>query len=257
MKNLKYYFYKIMVNLTFGKTKERFKFKKEKYKKIDNPENICFINCTGNNNIFDENIIKKYKIHLFIEGNNNEIVIGDGGKINDNLFIEIYGNNNKIYIGQCCKIAKCLFINIGCPHLNFTDDSIVKIGENTDIVETNIMLLESFSNLNIGHSCMFSEQIHIRLSDTHSVLDLEGNLLNYGGNVNVGNGVWLGREVRICKNASIADNSIVGCNSIVTKRFDDPNVVIAGNPAQIVKRGVKWSGLSPQKYKEIVLLKNQ
>ena len=52
---------------------------------------------------------------------------------------------------------------------------------------------------------MFSQNIIMRLSDTHSVLDLEGNLLNYGGLVEIGNHVWCGREVRILKNVSIGN----------------------------------------------------
>ena len=43
----------------------------------------------------------------------------------------------------------------------------------------------------------------------------------------------------------IADNSIVGWGSIVTKEFNEPNVIIAGIPAKIVKRGDK---LGPEMY---------
>ena len=252
MKNkIKYYFYRILANFAFGKTKDKLIHKKNKYKNIiNNTQKVSYINCIGENNIFNEEIINKYKIHLLIEGNNNIVEIDNSRFINDNLTIEIYGNNNKVYIGENFKISKGVFINIGCPNLNYTDNTIVSIGNDCHFVETYMMLLESGSKLNIDNNCMFSEQIHIRLSDTHSILDMDNNLLNYGGNVIIGKGVWIGREVRILKNVSIGNNSIVGCSSIVTKHFDESNVIIAGNPAKIVKRNINWSGLSPQKYKE-------
>ena len=54
--------------------------------------------------------------------------------------------------------------------------------------------------------------------------------------------------MKIGKNVSIADNSIVGWGSIVTRRFDEPNVVIAGIPARIVKRGIDWDRKSIGKH---------
>ena len=46
----------------------------------------------------------------------------------------------------------------------------------------------------------------------------------------------------------IADNSIVGWGSIVTKEFNEPNVIIAGIPAKIVKRGINWDRRCINKY---------
>ncbi len=36
----------------------------------------------------------------------------------------------------------------------------------------------------------------------------------------------------------IADNCIVGAGSLVTKKFEEPNVVIAGHPAKVIKTGI-------------------
>lgn len=47
---------------------------------------------------------------------------------------------------------------------------------------------------------------------------------------------------------SIGDNSIVGWGSIVTRRFDEPNVILAGIPAKVVKRGINWDRRSLNKY---------
>lgn len=40
---------------------------------------------------------------------------------------------------------------------------------------------------------------------------------------------------------TLADIEIIfGINAVVTKRFDEENTIIAGNPAKLVKRNVKW-----------------
>lgn len=42
------------------------------------------------------------------------------------------------------------------------------------------------------------------------------------------------------KNAQINANCIVGANSLVTKKFSEQYVVIAGNPAKIIKDDIEW-----------------
>lgn len=54
------------------------------------------------------------------------------------------------------------------------------------------------------------------------------------GAVHIGNRVWIGDKVTILPNVSIGDGVVVGANSVVTKSFPS-NVIIAGNPARIVK----------------------
>ena len=242
LNRIQYCLSRIMCNFTFGKLKQYFKNQKLKFG--------C-INVEGKNNIYDKNKILKNGISLKIIGNNNEIKLNFSSIKGTNkiLRINIYGDNNKVEIGENLVIHGYLFIDMAYPPFK-TDNSIIKIGDNFGLGNMEIMLLENNSKCNIGNNCMFSEGILMRLSDTHSVLDLDGNLLNYGGNVEIGNHVWCGREVRILKNVSIGDDSIIGASSIVAKRFDEKNIVVAGNPAKIIKKGINWTGLSPDVYLE-------
>jgi acetyltransferase-like isoleucine patch superfamily enzyme len=52
--------------------------------------------------------------------------------------------------------------------------------------------------------------------------------------VRIGNNVWIGMNAVILKGVTVGDNSIVAAGSIVTKDVP-PNVVVAGNPAQVIK----------------------
>ncbi|MCB6663487.1 hypothetical protein LI167_09075 [Phocaeicola dorei] len=64
----------------------------------------------------------------------------------------------------------------------------------------------------------------------------------------IGKYVWIGKDVKIGKNTKIPDDSIVGWGSIVTKVFHEPNIILAGIPAKIIKRGINWDRRYINKY---------
>ena len=192
------------------------------------------------------NILKRiFKNHFIrLHGKNNIVNVN----LDKEIFVKIYGNNNKvriedtphhfggeIYIGTYdCRVNNCT----------------VKIGKNCSSNGLNIHLMEDDSRVNIGENCMFSFSVDIWASDTHSILDENDNLVNLGEFVEIGDTVWVGQEARICKNTVIPNNCIVGMSSIVTKKFETPNSIIAGNPAKVVKENIKWNRLRPKQYLE-------
>ena len=160
----------------------------------------------------------------------------------------IYGNNNKVHIDESSKFTGGIYI--GTPDCH-TDNCTVYIGKNTTANGAYIRLMEDESQVKIGDDCMLSGNIEIACSDTHSIIDLDKNLLNVGKFINIGNRVWICRDARLCKNISISDNCVIGMGSIVTKSFSESNCIIAGLPARIVKRNIDWSRLRPKKYLEL------
>lgn len=58
--------------------------------------------------------------------------------------------------------------------------------------------------------------------------------IEYGKQVVIGDNVWIGGGAIICPNVTLGDNVVVGAGAVVTKSFGN-NVLIAGNPARIIK----------------------
>jgi acetyltransferase-like isoleucine patch superfamily enzyme len=51
----------------------------------------------------------------------------------------------------------------------------------------------------------------------------------------ISDNVWIGMNATILKGVTIGENSVVAAGSVVTKSVP-PNVVVAGNPAVVVKK---------------------
>lgn len=87
--------------------------------------------------------------------------------------------------------------------------------------------------ITIGHSVMMANGVYITDSDWHGIYD-RTKIPTEKTPVNIHDNVWLGDHATILKGVTIGENSVVAANSVVTK--DVPaNVVVAGNPAKVVK----------------------
>lgn len=157
--------------------------------------------------------------------------------------IKIYGNNNFVSIKDNAYLHNT-YIRIGfpdCPVKNTT----LRIGEKTSFNGCDIQIGEDNSSIVIGSDCMFSFDTELTCTDTHSIFNYDGEIINIGQNITVGNNCWIGRRAKILKNTIIPDNCIVAQDSVLTKKFEDNNSIFAGNPAKLVKTNINWSRLRP------------
>jgi maltose O-acetyltransferase len=87
----------------------------------------------------------------------------------------------------------------------------------------------------IGDNCLIGPGVHIYTA-THPLDPIERNTsLEYGIPVMIGHNVWIGGRTVINPGVKIGNNVVIGSGAVVTKNVPD-NVVIAGNPAKIIKQ---------------------
>lgn len=144
--------------------------------------------------------------------------------------------NTHIFIGKNCRLH-----GIKITSYDSVQTKCV-ISEKTTMYGTQIQIMHNASCI-IGKDCMFSYNTWIWGSDAHEIYDINTtDSLNMNpSTVYIGDHCWFGENSRLTKNASLADNTIVGCSSVVTKHYKESNIILAGNPAKIIKRNVNWN----------------
>ena len=93
--------------------------------------------------------------------------------------------------------------------------------------------ISACNSIEIGHSVMMANGVYITDSDWHGVYDRTRRDMAHKP-VRIADNVWLGDHCTILKGVKIGENSIVAAGAVVSR--DVPaNVVVGGNPADVVK----------------------
>ena len=169
-----------------------------------------------------------------IDGSGNTIEIAEA--FLRNVTFRIRGDGHKIVIGR-----KCSFNRGGSIWFEDHHGRLV-IGEGSTFENVHIAVTEPRSSVVIGADCMFANDIDIRTGDSHSVLDAQsGARINPAANIQIGDHVWVAAHCILLKGVRIADHTVVATASVVTKPSPQPGVILAGNPAKVIKENITWS----------------
>lgn len=83
-------------------------------------------------------------------------------------------------------------------------------------------------NAMIGPNCQF-------LTPLHPLDPIERNSgKEYGAPITIGDNFWAGGGVTVLPGVTLGNNVVAGAGAVITKSFGD-NVVLAGNPARVIK----------------------
>ena len=112
-------------------------------------------------------------------------------------------------------------------------------GENIEVGEnfyTNYgVCILDVCKVKIGDNCLIAPQVGIYTACHPIDRETRVSGLEFGKPITIGNDCWIGGHAVINPGVTLGDNVIVGSGSVVTKSFPS-NVIIAGNPAKIIKK---------------------
>ena len=171
---------------------------------------------------------------LDIVGDGHHVLIRRGCVLNQ-VYIRIRGRGNRLEMEENVRFTR------GGEIWLEDEGSRIRIGRGTTIVQAHLAAIEG-TTLHIGEDCLFAYQIEVRTGDSHSILEAAtGRRQNPSADVVIGPRVWVGARALILKGTRVPPDSVVAAAAVVTQAFDEPGVVLAGHPARIVKRGIRWT----------------
>lgn len=142
----------------------------------------------------------------------------------------IFNIRGRLEIGGSVSIGRGCRFDVG-------RNGSVFIGSGSYINVNSLVVI--MNKLTIGDNCAISWNCMFLDSDFHQIM--------YGGkkqstslNITIGNHVWIGSNVKIYKGTTIAEGCIVASDSVVKGTFFEPNCLIAGSPAKVIKSNVFW-----------------
>ena len=174
-------------------------------------------------------LIQKLRNKIRVKGSIN-LDIAKSAKI-ANCIIRSKGQNNKLIIEEGTVLRHTELEIVG-------DNCSIVIGKNCMIGHNSYLSAKEGRTLLIKDNCSLSRNVKVMTSDGHPIY--QGNeIINHGRDITLENNVWVADNVTILKGVSVGSDCIIGINSTLTKSMES-NTIAAGNPAQIVKKGIHW-----------------
>lgn len=153
-------------------------------------------------------------------------------------------------IGQSNKSQVILGKNVRLSGwLTLLENGKITIGDYSLI--GNKTVIQAWENVTIGSFVMVSPEVWIQDNNSHSIY-AQDRLVDMLGSrdfnsigidtteavkkpITIGDHVWIGRRAMIFKGVTIGDRAVVAAGAVVTHDVP-PDMIVAGNPAVVVKK---------------------
>ena len=140
--------------------------------------------------------------------------------VSNTLIRQLFG-----HVGENCEV-----------HAQFKCDYGYNIYVGDDFFANYDCVMLDVSPIRIGKHCLLGPRVQLYTVNHPLNPELRRNgAYGQSKDITIGDDVWIGGGTIICPGVTLGNNVIVGAGSVVTKSFVD-NVIIAGNPAKIIKQ---------------------
>ncbi|WP_250517381.1 hypothetical protein [Caballeronia sp. INDeC2] len=143
----------------------------------------------------------------------------------------IVGRAAKLSIGDDCTIRGRIVVQ---------DDSEVSIGNGVVFDEPVSIRSGDARHVVVGDDCSFAG-VHISSADDYVLHDkMRTSRLNPPGDVRIGNRVRVDHGAVFRPGSRVSHNCVIAASTVVQGEFDECNVFLSGNPAQVLMRDIDW-----------------
>lgn len=141
-----------------------------------------------------------------------------------------------LQIDGCLNIKGKTVIGHG-SRISVAKGGCLTFGRN--FINTAMMTCVCNDEIVFGDNVLVSWDVLVMDTDWHEIINLTTKqVCPISKKIFIDDNVWICARVVVLKGCCIAKGCIVGANSVVGKSFDEPNSLIAGNPAVKKKNGV-------------------
>ena len=134
----------------------------------------------------------------------------------NNLLRELFTGG----LGENCYLAAPIYMNIA---QNIHIGNNVSINPYFKCMSAGNVYIEDYARIAIGVSV---------ITNNHDYYDRDVLTVE---DVHIGKNAWIGANAVILPGVTVGENAVVGAGSVVTHDVE-PNTVVAGNPARVIKK---------------------
>lgn len=148
----------------------------------------------------------------------------------------LFSGKGKVVLGHSVKLGYAQS-PLYYSHYNYIEARVktAKINIGNNVIINNNCCIVALDRIEIGDHCTIGINFSALDSDFHYLDPNKRHEKNPPAKpIKIGENVFVGNHVTVLKGVVIGNNVVVGSNSLVSKSVPD-NVVIGGNPAQIIK----------------------
>lgn len=138
--------------------------------------------------------------------------------------------NAKLLLHALCVISQGTVLR--CDR-----DATIELGPNFYCNKN--CFLRSANSIKIGDDCSLGWNVQINTNDGHAIRHNDKKVTT-SAPITIGNHVWLTSNTIITKGITIPNGCIVAQGAVVTKTIQEPNVLVGGIPAKVLRANVEW-----------------